>query len=119
MKKVLVVVATILLASVNVTADTARPANSIRLAVSSHSAALEFTENGFVDSVVRVRGVFRVFGDDDDTSTGQKASQPRRKSRRSTKARRSSEPQKSRCNCPSQPQPDGILILLDGISPAF
>lgn len=115
MKKAGIVVAIMLLASGAVFAETSNPAATPRQRLDAPDSFGAVSHQAGHDSVRRVKGVFRVFGDDDDVSTGPRASAPRRKSRRSSKARRSSETQRTRGNRTAQPQPDGILILLDGV----
>ena len=119
MKKLVLLVAAALLTVSNVQAEISNPSSAVRprflVPASIESTPLEAQDG----SVRRVRGVFRVFGDDDEVGASPRANPPRRKSRRSSKARRSTETQKSRGNRPTSPQPDGILVLLDGIPPAL
>ena len=119
MKKLVLLVAAALLTVSSVQAETSSPSSAVRprfvAPTSGESTPLEAQTGG----VRRVRGVFRVFGDDDEVGASPRANPPRRKSRRSSKARRPTETQKSRGNRPTSPQPDGILVLLDGIPPAL
>ncbi len=119
MKRLVILVAAILLCAGSAQADTSSPSNAVR----PRFVAPAFDEKTPLDpesgSIRRVRGVFRVFGDDDEAGASPRANPPRRKSRRSSKARRPTETQKSRSNRPTSPQPDGILMLLDGISPSL
>ncbi len=115
MKKAGIVVAIILFASGTVFAETSNPVATPRQRLEAPDSFRRASDQAGHDSVRRVKGVFRVFGDDDEVSTGPRANTPRRKSRRSSKARRSSETQRTRGNRTAQPEPDGILILLDGV----
>lgn len=118
MKKFVVLVAVALLAVGTVRADTA----CIKRVAGPHFGVPALGDEALIDpsagSVRRVRGVFRVFGDDEAVGASPRSSSPRRKSRRSSKARRSTETQKPRTN-KSATSPDGILMLLDGLPPSL
>jgi hypothetical protein len=119
MKKLVILVAAALLTVGSAQADTSSPLSAARPRFVAPAVDEKAALDPLSRSVRRVRGVFRVFGDDDDVGASPRVSPPRRKSRRSSKARRPTETQKSRGSRPTSPQPDGILVLLEGIPPAL
>jgi hypothetical protein len=119
MKKLVLLVTAALLTVSNVQAETSNPSSAVRPRFEVPASIKNTSPDAESHSARRVRGVFRVFGDDDEVGASPRANPPRRKSRRSSKARRPTETQKTRGSRPTSPQPDGILVLLDGIPPAL
>jgi len=114
MKRVVTVIATVLFASASVFADSTCPSDLKRHRLAAEPVVQVSGEAALVESARRVRGVFRVFGEDDAAASSPKSGQSRRRVRRNSRCRKAGEPQKSRCTRQSKQQLEGILILLDG-----